>query len=68
LTVDVGEIAGVFTVPLATLRAVEREIHRRAPGGEAWTGWSYEVEGATVWGATGHMVHALFEMLEGARR
>ncbi|MEP7059187.1 MAG: CoA pyrophosphatase, partial [Actinomycetota bacterium] len=44
LTVDVGEIAGVFTVPLGALRAVQREIHRRAPGGGAWTGWSYEVE------------------------
>jgi 8-oxo-dGTP pyrophosphatase MutT (NUDIX family) len=68
LTVDVGEIAGVFTVPLEKLRAVQRQIERARPDGGTWTGWSYEVEGATIWGATGHMVHALLLMLDGAIR
>jgi 8-oxo-dGTP pyrophosphatase MutT (NUDIX family) len=68
LTVDVGEIAGVFTVPLEKLRAVQRQIERARPDGGTWTGWSYDVEGATIWGATGHMVHALFLALEGAIR
>jgi 8-oxo-dGTP pyrophosphatase MutT (NUDIX family) len=68
LTVDVGEIAGVFTVSLDALRAAERQIQRPRPGGGIWTGWSYEVEGATIWGATGHMVHDLFLALDGTVR
>ncbi|MEA2556412.1 MAG: hypothetical protein QOI60_1743 [Actinomycetota bacterium] len=59
LTVDVGEIAGVFTVSLATLASVERPIERARPDGSIWSGWTYDVESGTIWGATGQMVHSL---------
>ncbi|HYJ59838.1 MAG TPA: CoA pyrophosphatase [Actinomycetota bacterium] len=59
LRVHRAEIARVFTVPLADLAAAEerRMLHRDDRG--TVDGWWYEVDGATVWGATGHMVHEL---------
>jgi 8-oxo-dGTP pyrophosphatase MutT (NUDIX family) len=54
-----GEIARVITVPVVALVEAEREVSWVRPGGESWTGWVYEVEGATIWGATGRMVHDL---------
>jgi len=60
-----AEIARVLTVPTATLAALEeqRELHRE--GGGIWQGWWYETDDATIWGATGSMLHAF---LEHARR
>ena len=66
LTVNVGEIAGVFTAALATLASVERRIERARPDGSIWSGWSYDVEGGRIWGATGHMLHDLLLVAEGA--
>jgi len=66
LTVDVGEIAGVFSVSLATLGSIERRIERARPDGSIWAGWSYDVDGATIWGATGQMLHSLLFIAEGA--
>ncbi len=34
----------------------------RADGG-VWQGWAYPLEGHTVWGATGLMVHSFLEIL-----
>jgi len=65
-TVDVGEIASVFTVVLATLASVERRIERARPDGSIWSGWSYDVDGGRIWGATGQMVHDLLLVAEGA--
>jgi 8-oxo-dGTP pyrophosphatase MutT (NUDIX family) len=58
-----GEIARVVMVPLARLAASEerRELHRE--GGRVWHGWWYEAGDATVWGATGFMVHALLALV-----
>jgi len=61
-----GEIARVITVPVAALVEAEREVSWVRPGGESWTGWVYEVEGATVWGATGRMVHELLGIVREA--
>jgi 8-oxo-dGTP pyrophosphatase MutT (NUDIX family) len=61
-----GEIARVLNVPLAELIAAEREVHWVRPGGARWTGWVYEVEGGTIWGATGHMLHELLKLLREA--
>jgi 8-oxo-dGTP pyrophosphatase MutT (NUDIX family) len=66
LTVDVGEIEGVFTVSLAALASAERPIERARPDGSIWSGWTYDVEGGTIWGATGQMVHSLLLAARGA--
>jgi 8-oxo-dGTP pyrophosphatase MutT (NUDIX family) len=62
LSVADGEIARVLTVPVRALSDVEeeRELHRE--GGRVWRGWWYEAGDATVWGATGSMLHALLEI------
>lgn len=62
LSPHVGEIAEVFEAPVARLLEVEAERTWRWPDGASWTGWVYEVEGRTVWGATGRMVHGLLEI------
>jgi 8-oxo-dGTP pyrophosphatase MutT (NUDIX family) len=56
-----GEIARVLIVPIARLLEVERTVTWRRPGGQAWTGWVYDVDGATIWGATGWMLHDLLD-------
>ena len=65
LSVSDAEIARVLTVPIPVLAAAEeeRELHR--DGGRVWRGWSYEVQGVTVWGATGFMLRELLELIRG---
>ncbi|MGZ5344025.1 MAG: NUDIX hydrolase [Actinomycetota bacterium] len=63
LTVNDGEIAEVLTVPLARLADLERPMELARPGGGTWHGWVYELEGHTIWGATGWMLHGLLELL-----
>ena len=58
-----GEIARVLEVPVAELVAAEREVRWTRPGASGWTGWVYEVDGGVIWGATGHMLHDLLELL-----
>src|SRR5919198_3188526 len=57
-----AEIAEVFRVPLATLDRIEREVewHRDE---WTWTGFVYEVDGHTIWGATGRMLHQFLEIV-----
>jgi len=57
-----AEIARVLTVPTRTLATLEeeRELHRE--GGSVWKGWWYETADATIWGATGFMLHAFLEL------
>jgi 8-oxo-dGTP pyrophosphatase MutT (NUDIX family) len=57
-----GEIARIVSVPLAVLATVEKEVAWVRPGGEPWNGWVYEVDGATIWGATGRMLHELLAL------
>jgi 8-oxo-dGTP pyrophosphatase MutT (NUDIX family) len=63
LAVSHGEIAQVLTVPLRALAGAEEERTMRTTGGATWRGWWYELPEATVWGATGAMVHALLTLL-----
>ena len=63
LGVSDGEIVRVLTPALATLDAIEEERVYRRGGVEEWRGWAYEVDGATIWGATGWMLHSLLELL-----
>jgi 8-oxo-dGTP pyrophosphatase MutT (NUDIX family) len=61
LRVSRAEIARVLTVPTATLSALEEQRELRREGGRTWTGWWYEAEDATIWGATGFMLHAFLQ-------
>jgi 8-oxo-dGTP pyrophosphatase MutT (NUDIX family) len=63
LTVSDGEIAEVLTVPVARLAGLERPMELARPGGGTWHGWTYELEGHTIWGATGWMLHGLLDLL-----
>lgn len=57
-----AEIAEAFEVPVARLLELEAVRTWERPDGGRWTGWVYEVEGRTIWGATGRMVHELLEI------
>jgi len=57
-----AEIAEVIEVPLAELDRIEREVEWRRDEW-TWTGFVYEVEGHTIWGATGRMLHQFLEIV-----
>jgi 8-oxo-dGTP pyrophosphatase MutT (NUDIX family) len=57
------EIERVLVFPIARLAAVETEVEYELAGGRSWSGWAYEVDGTTVWGATGRMLHELLEVI-----
>jgi 8-oxo-dGTP pyrophosphatase MutT (NUDIX family) len=63
LTVSDGEIERVITVPVRALADAERVRELAREGGRVWRGWSYDVEGATIWGATGAMLHAFLQIV-----
>lgn len=63
LTVNGAEIAEVLTFGIASLAAAERAVSYDRPGGGVWRGFAYELEGHTVWGATGWMLHSLLETI-----
>jgi 8-oxo-dGTP pyrophosphatase MutT (NUDIX family) len=63
LTLSPSETAGVLTVPVATLAAIEEERELSRGDGRVWRGWCYELGGGVVWGATGSMVHSLLELV-----
>jgi 8-oxo-dGTP pyrophosphatase MutT (NUDIX family) len=58
-----AEIARVLTVPIHVLSSAEEERELRRDDGRVWKGWWYEVEGVTVWGATGFMLRELLQLL-----
>jgi 8-oxo-dGTP pyrophosphatase MutT (NUDIX family) len=60
-----AEIARVLTVPTSTLSSLEEQRELHPEGGRVWQGWWYETADATIWGATGFMLHAF---LQHARR
>ena len=57
------EIAEVLVFGVERLAMAERRISYDRPGGGVWRGFDYELDGHTVWGATGWMVHALLETI-----
>jgi 8-oxo-dGTP pyrophosphatase MutT (NUDIX family) len=65
-TPSAGEIEAVLTFGIDRLAAVGREVAYDRPGGGRWRGFAYELDGHTVWGATGWMLHSLLETLGAA--
>jgi 8-oxo-dGTP pyrophosphatase MutT (NUDIX family) len=63
LTVNDGEIDEVLTFGIASLAAAERAVSYDRPEGGVWRGFAYELDGHTVWGATGWMLHSLLDMI-----
>ena len=57
------EIEAIVELPVARLGEVERPTELPVDGGRTWTGWAYEVEGTTVWGATGWILHGFLEIV-----
>ena len=56
-----GEIDEVLMFPLAALAAAERVVEIPRDDGRVWRGFAYEMEGHTIWGATGWMLRTLLE-------
>jgi 8-oxo-dGTP pyrophosphatase MutT (NUDIX family) len=65
LTVSEAEISRVLEVSLRALAVAEEERELREAGGLTWRGWWYPMPAATIWGATGYMVHELLELVRG---
>lgn len=63
LRVAMAEIDRVVTIPVRVLHEVEETRELPREGVAVWRGWWYETPEATVWGATGFMVHALLELM-----
>jgi len=63
LSANDGEIEEVLRFPVRRLLEVEAEVEWERPDGRRWRGWVYELDGRTIWGATGHMLHGLLEIL-----
>ncbi len=61
--VNVGEIEEVLTFPVRRLAEVERVVEIAREPGRVWQGFAYELEGHTIWGATGWMLHTLLEVI-----
>jgi 8-oxo-dGTP pyrophosphatase MutT (NUDIX family) len=57
------EIAEVLTFTVPRLGVAERPTHLPRADGGVWKGWAYELDGHTVWGATGWILHALLEVM-----
>jgi 8-oxo-dGTP pyrophosphatase MutT (NUDIX family) len=62
-TVSDAEIAEVLSFPVPRLASVEAPMELPREGGGRWRGWSYELDGHTIWGATGWMLHALLDVM-----
>jgi len=63
LVVSDGEIDEVLTFSVARLSEVERVIEVDRGEGRSWRGYAYELEGHTIWGVTGWMLHLLLEIV-----
>lgn len=58
-----AEIKEIVRVPLARLAASEEPMELPRGDGTVWHGWSYPVDGHTIWGATGLMLRSFLEIL-----
>ncbi len=61
--VNRGEIEEVLTFPIARLMQVERSVEITREADRVWRGFAYELDGHTIWGATGWMLHTLLEVV-----
>jgi 8-oxo-dGTP pyrophosphatase MutT (NUDIX family) len=57
------EIEAIVRLPVARLSDAERPMELPVDDGRTWSGWSYEVDGTTVWGATGWILHGFLEIV-----
>jgi 8-oxo-dGTP pyrophosphatase MutT (NUDIX family) len=58
-----AEIKEIVRVPLARLETLEEPMELPRGDGSVWHGWAYPLEGHTIWGATGLMLHSFLEIL-----
>ena len=58
-----AEIKEIVQAPLSQLAAIEEPMELPRADGTRWKGWAYPLEGHTVWGATGLMLHSFLEIL-----
>ncbi|MGZ8629538.1 MAG: NUDIX hydrolase [Actinomycetota bacterium] len=61
--VNTAEIDEVLVFGVERLASAERTVTYDRPDGGAWRGFAYELDGHTVWGATGWMLHTLLETI-----
>jgi len=59
-----AEIKEIIHVPLARLATAEEPMELPRADGSVWQGWAYRVEGHTIWGATGLILHSFLEVLK----
>jgi 8-oxo-dGTP pyrophosphatase MutT (NUDIX family) len=57
------EIEAIVELPVSRLIAAERPMELAGGEGGTWTGWSYSVDGTTVWGVTGWILHGFLEIV-----
>lgn len=62
LVPDPIEVAEVLEFPLALLAEAESTVEWTRDDG-TYRGYAYEMHGATIWGATGRMLHELLELV-----
>lgn len=65
LMIDPGEVAEVFTVPLAELRAVEPRSELRVLRDFSRRIYFYQWRDRNIWGFTGNVIKDLFDVLDG---
>lgn len=58
-----AEIKEIVRVPVARVAGAEETMELPRAGGGTWQGWAYPLEGHTVWGATGIILHSLLDIL-----
>ena len=58
-----AEIDEVLTFGVIRLAEVERMVEIARDGRRFWRGYAYELDGYTIWGATGRMLHTLLEIV-----
>jgi len=63
LSVSAGEIAEVLTFAVSDLASAEEPMELTRRDGQIWRGWAYRIDGHTIWGATGWMLHGLLDLL-----
>jgi 8-oxo-dGTP pyrophosphatase MutT (NUDIX family) len=63
LRVSDREIEEVLTFPVTRLAEAEQRVEYPRPEGRVWRGWAYALDGWTIWGATGRMLHTLLDVI-----
>jgi 8-oxo-dGTP pyrophosphatase MutT (NUDIX family) len=58
-----AEIKEIVRVLVADLAVVEETMELPRAEGGTWRGWAYPVDGHTIWGATGIMLHSFLEVV-----